>query len=819
MSDRGGSFHISRSFIGRWLPGAAAPSCRPAAGLHGSARRSSGPRSANHAWRELKTRGVLRIMVVLGFFSLVAGALAARNTAATGLAASVDPLVGTGSGPGGTINLFPGPTLPFGMVQLSPDTESRGYGYHYDQGTIQGFSMTHMSGVGCPNEGDVFFTATTGPVLTGVSDFQSPYSHSQEAATPGYYRVALSRWDVNVELTATDRAGLAQFSFPAGKAANILLPISHTLNNTVGAYIQVVGDRQIDGYVVNHIFCDHPQTYKVYFAMTFDRPFSTFGAWNGNRYGGPGKISAGERTAAQTGHNQWIGAYATWPSVNHPQTITAKIAISYVDQAGAENNLKAETAGKNFSRVRRQANEKWNKALSAIEVSGGAPANRTVFYTGLYHSLLMPTIESDADGRYLGFDGKIHQVASRHLVYTNFSGWDIYRTQMPLLAMIEPQRMEDMSQSIALMYKQGGWIDRWPQLNDYTNEMAGSPQTIEVAMAWLDGLHGFDIDTAWQGMLEDATHAPPPGHFYQGEIGIDWINKLHYVPYDKIKYGSVSQLQEDAIAYASLYRLAVDLGKTDDAKALYQRALYYRNVFDPQDRFFRPRNADGQWAADFDPAQDWHGFIEGSGWQYQWLAPSDMAWLIRAVGPDLFNQRLSDFFNYPKPEVNSRYYTPYNETDLQAPFEFNFSGKPWEGQRAVRRALTENYRDTPDGIPGNDDCGEMSSWAVMSMMGIYTVDPASLAYEVVSPMFPKIVLHLKAPYAGKRFTIETSADPETTPYIQDLQLNGHSHPRNWITFKDISNGGALHFTLGSNPNHAWGAAPKDAPPSLSDGRQ
>ena len=818
MLDRGASIHICKSLIDRLLSGPAASFCCRQAEVQGPARRAHRPRFAGRTRHECEMNFVLRMMVLLGFLSLAAGAFAARNTAATGLATSVDPFVGTGSGPGGTINLFPGATLPFGMVQLSPDTESKGYGYHYDQGTIQGFSMTHMSGVGCPNEGDVFFTATTGPVLTQVSDFQSPYSHSQEAATPGYYRVVLSRWDVKVGLTATDRTGMAQFSFPAGKAANILLPISHTLNDTAAAYVRVVGDRQVDGYVVNHIFCDHPQTYKVYFAMTFDRPFSTFGTWNGNRYGGPGNIAVGDRTATQTSHNQWIGAYATWPTVNHPQTITAKIAISYVDQAGAENNLKAETAGKNFSRVRRQADKKWNKALHAIDVSGGTPANRAVFYTGLYHSLLMPTIFSDADGRYLGFDGKIHQIASGHLVYANYSGWDIYRSQMPLLAMIEPQRMEDMSQSIVLMYKQGGWVDRWPELNDYTNEMAGSPLTIEVSMAWLDGLHGFDIDTAWQGMLLDATHPPPSGRPYQGEIGIEWINKLHYVPNDKIKYGSVSQMQEDAIAYASLYRLAVDLGKVDDAKVLYQRALYYRNVFDPQDRFFRPRNSDGQWVENFDPAQDWHGFIEGSGWQYQWLAPSDMAWLIQAVGPDLFNRRLSNFFNYKKPGVNGQYYTPYNETDLQAPFEFNFSGKPWEGQRAVRRALTENYRDTPDGIPGNDDCGEMSSWAVMSMMGIYTVDPASLAYELVSPVFPKIVLHLQAPYSGKTFTIETSADPEATPYIQSVQLNGQAHPRNWISFQDISSGGTLHFTLGPNPNHAWGAAPKDAPPSLSDGQ-
>ncbi|MEO6965132.1 MAG: GH92 family glycosyl hydrolase [Acidobacteriaceae bacterium] len=761
---------------------------------------------------------ILPVILLAVFLSTVTGGLTAQNTGATGLSASVNPLIGTSRGPGDGNNLFPGATLPFGMVQLSPDTESKGYGYHYYQDTIQGFSITHMSGPGCPNEGDVFFTGTTGPVTTQVSDFQSPYSHAQESAAPGYYQVKLLRWGVNAELTATDRTGIAEFSFPAGKPANILVPISRTLNHTVAAYVRVVSDHQIDGYVVNQLFCGKKQPYKVYFVMTFSRPFSSFGTWNGDNYGGPGKLAAGNRTAKQTDHNQWIGAYATWPAAPHGQTITAKIAISYVDAAGAENNLKTEAAGKSFSDVRKAANKTWNKALNVVDVTGGTPDRRTVFYTALYHSLIMPTIFNDADGRYVGFDQKIHQVASGHSIYNNYSGWDIYRSEMPLLALIEPKRMEDMAQSIVLMYQQGGWIGRWPEANYYTNVMAGSPLTVSVTTAWLDGLHGFDIDNAWKGMLLDATRAPPPGRPYVGEEGMEWINKVHYVPNDKIRYGSVSQIQEDAIAYASLYRLAVKLGKTDDAKMLYQRALYYRNVFNPQDHFFRPRNADGQWVGDFDPSAKGHsdsGFIEGSGWHYQWLAPSDLAWLIKAVGPGLFNRRLTNFFNYPKPGWYPQYYNPYNETDLEAPFEFNFSGKPWESQRVVRRILKENYTNTPDGIPGNDDCGEMSSWAVMSMMGIYSVDPASLAYELVSPLFSKVVVHLKAPYSGKAFTIETTSNPDAAPYIQSVKLNGNDQQHNWITYQDMTNGGTLHFVLGSNPNQAWGSAPQDAPPSLS----
>ncbi len=501
----------------------------------------------------------------------------AQTPPTQGPAASVNPLIGTSDGPGDGINLFPGATTPFGMVQLSPDTEDHGFGYHYGQDFIHGFSMTHMSGPGCANEGDVFFTATTGPVLTRIDDIRSPYSHTLEKATPGYYQVQLLGWDIDARLSATDHTGIAQFTFPAGKPANILVPISHTLNNTTATQIRVVGDRQIEGFVEDHAFCGNRQTYKVYFVMTFDRPFSSFGTWNGPTYAGPATLTADSRSAEQSTHEASTGAYATWAPSAQPQTVTAKIAISYVDPHGAENNLKAEAAGKSFSQIRDEAEEAWNRELGVIDVSGGSAVRRTVFYTALYHSLMMPTIFNDADGRYLGFDGKIHQVAPGHHIYANYSGWDIYRSEIPLMAMIQPRRMEDMAQSIVLMYQQGGWIDRWPQFNLYTNVMAGSPLTVALATAWLDGLHGFDMNAAWEGMLKDATEAPPPGHPYVGEQGIEWINKIHYVPDDKVGYGSVSQLQEDAIAYASLYQLAKALGKTDDAKTLYDRALYYRN--------------------------------------------------------------------------------------------------------------------------------------------------------------------------------------------------------------------------------------------------
>jgi predicted alpha-1,2-mannosidase len=758
-------------------------------------------------------RTVPALFVLLTFLLCTAHA---QSPSADGPASSVNTLIGTGGDPEDGGNLFPGAAAPFGMVQLSPDTENHGWGYHYVQKLIKGFSMTHLSGVGCANQGDIFFVPTTGPVVTQFMDFQSPFSHEKETAKPGYYQVQLLQWAINAELSATVHTGVARFTFPAGKSANILLPLSHTLNHTAAASVRVVDDHRIEGYVENHAFCNMKPTYKVYFVMTFSRPFSSFGTWTGDEYAGPGKVVEGSRSAEQTGDQQWVGAYASWKPTQQKQTITAKIGISYVDVAGAEKNLQAEAEGKDFDTIRREAEVTWNRELSVIDVSGGTPAERTVFYTALYHSLLMPSIFSDADGRYLGFDRQIHTTAEGHPVYANFSGWDIYRSEIPLLAMIAPRRMQDMAQSIVLMYKQGGWIDRWPQINLYTNDMVGSPLSIAIATAWLDGIHDFDINTAWEGMLKDATQAPPPGQPYEGEDGVEWINKVHYLPSDKVTYGSVAKTLEYANAYASLYRLAVALGKTDDAKMLYERALSYRNLFDPEERFFRRRNADGSWVPDFNPAQDNHGFVEGTAWHYQSFAPSDLSWLVTAIGRDRFNQRMSEFFDYSHPGWYAQYYNSYNETDMQAPFVFNFSGQPWKTQSVVRRVLKENYSDAPDGIPGNDDGGAMSSWAVLSMMGIYSVDPASLAYELVAPTFSKVVIHLQAPYAGSTFTVTTSVHPEANPYIQAVTLNGRKHTRNWISFQDISAGGTLHYALDSKPDLAWGSAVESAPPSLSD---
>lgn len=728
----------------------------------------------------------------------------------------VQPLIGTGTGPGGSINLFPGPSMPFGMVQLSPNTEVSGYGYHSYDPNILGFSMTHMSGPGCNNDGDIFFTATTGAVHTRIANFESPYSHAHETARAGYYRVDLPRWGIQAALTATTRCGAAKFTFPAGRRANVLVPISETLNYTHAAHVQIRGNREITGYDVNHCFCGNSQTYKIYFVMKFSQPFAAFGTWAGKHSGmkGSGILKPRSTAATQVNHHQWIGAYVSWPAKNVQRVITVKIGISYVSLAGAENNLSTEAGHKSFTTLRRAAFADWNRALSVITVHGSSRAEKTIFYTSLYHSLLMPNTYSDANGEYRGFDGRIHRMPAGHIDYADYSGWDIYRSEMPLLALIAPQRMADMCQSIVLMYQQGGWIDRWPQVNHYTNVMCGSPLTTVMCTAWDDGLHGFDMRAAWRGMYKDATMAPPPGRPYQGESNIGWINKLHFDPDNYEGYGSVSQIQEDCIAYAAMYHLAKRLDKPGARKLFYKRALYFQNVFDHQDHFFRPRLSNGRWKRPFSPMDAWPSFIEGSGWHYQWLAPCDMAWLVKAVGTGRFNRRLERFFSYKQPGWMNQYYNPYNEPDLEAPFEFDFSGKPWLTQAVVRKVLRQNYTLSFNGVPGNDDCGEMSSWAVMTMMGLYAMDPAQPVYEISSPLFRKITIHLQHPYSGRRIVIRTGAHPLRTPYIRALVINGKRWPKVYVPQKMLVKGAALKFKLSKMPNRHWGAAPADAPPSI-----
>jgi predicted alpha-1,2-mannosidase len=719
------------------------------------------------------------------------------------LASWVDPMIGTTAGG----NVYPGAVAPFGMVQFSPDTRGTGIGYDYGNRIIQGFSLTHMSGVGCDDFGDVFLTPTVGDLKTTADDYQSPYSHRHETAAPGYYRAVLAKPNVTVELTASTHAGMARFRFPAGQAANLLVPIGRTLTYTKAARIQVVGDREIEGQVSSQSFCGAGQFSTVYFVLQLDQPFASCGTFSG------AAINAGGRRIAQVEKQPVVGAYVRFPGTAS-RVVTARIGISFVDAAGARRNLDAEIAGKSFDAVRRETATAWERNLHAVNVAGGTDDQRTVFYTALYHCLLMPNVFSDVDGRYIGFDDKIHAKPRGHEAYANYSGWDIYRNEAALLALVAPDRMQDMCQSIVDMYAQGGWIDRWPQANTYTNVMCGSPLTSFIATAWNAGLHGFDMKTAYEGMFKDATQPAPGGKPYAGESNITWMDKVGYIPDDKEGYGSVSQTEEDCSAYAALASVARSLGKTADAALLLKRALNYRNLFDAETKFLRPRNADGSWQGPFMPTQE-HGYVEGTAWHYRFLAPQDVAGLIRLFGgDDAFDAQLDTFFAYPQPGWSPQFYNPYNETDLQAPFLYDYSGAPWKTQAQVRKLLREVYKTTPDGIPGNDDCGTMSAWCVFSMLGLYPTDPARPVFELCSPIFSRATI---APLAGngKPFSIVAPDSSAANAYIQSVHIGKNAVTAPCVRRADLVAGGKLTVTLGAAPNKTWGASAAQRPPSLS----
>ncbi|MCA1595829.1 MAG: glycoside hydrolase family 92 protein, partial [Chloroflexi bacterium] len=345
--------------------------------------------------------------------------------------------------------------------------------------------------------------------------------------------------------------------------------------------------------------------------------------------------------------------------------------------------------------------------------------------------------------------------------------------------------------------------DRWPQNNTYTNVMCGSPLTTALVTTWNAGLHHFDLQSVYPGMWKDGTEAPPPGKPYGGEAGIDWLNRIGYVPNDKVDYGAVSQTEEDCIAYSALANLARELGKPADAATMTTRALDFKRLFDPTTGFMRPRNADGSWQAPFDPTQQ-NGYVEGTAWEYLWLAPQDVSGLIRLIGgDDAFNAKLDQFFQ-------GGHYDPYNEPDLQAPFLYDYSGAPWKSQEQVRKVLASVYHTTPNGIPGNDDCGTMSSWFIFASMGFYPVDPGVPAFEMVNPLWTRVTIHLPSPHPGRTFVVAGGGGA----YVNGASLNGKTLPGPWFSEAAMLSGGSLLVRSVAAPDKSWGAAPANRPPSL-----
>ncbi len=788
----------------------------------------------------------------------LAGLWAAPGGAAADPAAHVDVFAGTRPGPrtfGGGHN-YPGAALPFGMVQWSPDTTPaapHSGGYDHRDHHISGFSLTHLSGAGCAVYGDFPFLPTTealttspapapGPGLAG--QFQPGFSHASESGSPGSYAVELQPQrggPIGVALTATTRTGFGRFTFPRSPHASVLIDAGGSAQPDDEAAVRVDAAKgEITGSASSGLFCGQRPRYRVYFAARFGRAFAGSGTWTA------GELEPGSEAAADTqappGNPKVTaraGAYATFDT-RHDRTVTVRVGVSFVSVAGARAALRTESEGYGFGALRAAARQHWDQALGRVRVSGGTPRQTRTFYTALYHALLAPRTFDDVGGDYIGMDGAVHQARGR-TQYADFSGWDVYRTEIELLALIEPRRASDMVQSLVADAEQSGCLPRWPYANGQSMTMVGDSADPLIAGAAAFGADRFDRAAALAAMLRGST-APceSPNGDYLERQGLASYLKLGWVPFDEdIKqrnansiygspsavWGSAATTLEYAIDDFSIAQFAARSGVGANA-ATYSRfigrAANWRNLWNPASGTVEPRYAGGAFPDPYDTLGG-SGFVEGNAAQYSWMVPQDPAGLFRRMGgPTKAAARLDNFLrvlNGGAGGTHTDHALLGDEPTLETPWLYDWLRRPWKTQAAVRRAL-RLYSPAPAGWPGNDDLGTLSAWYVFGALGIYPAQPGTGTLALASPLFGRAEVRLAD---GKRLLIlapGTSGHgpapaPAAAPYVAHLDLDGHPHARPWLTYCEIAAGGTLGFELVAHPTR-WGQNGQ-LPPSYGPG--
>ncbi|MFJ3192363.1 GH92 family glycosyl hydrolase [Streptomyces griseoviridis] len=731
----------------------------------------------------------------------------------------VNPFIGTQN----EGNTYPGAAVPFGMVQFSPDT-GHNTGYDYAQDHIRGFSLVHLSGVGCGLGGDLPVLPTTGEVTrTDNAAYAAGFGHDDESASPGYYRVGLAT-GIEAELTATARTGVQRYTFPATDKANVLLNAAQSLHSGVSAKVEVLDSRTVRTAITGRGFCQDTEPYTVYTVTRFDRPFTAHGTWDG------ATVTAGARSG--TG-----GAYVRFDTTKD-RTVEATTALSYVDAHGAAVNLRAE-GGRSFDSVRDRARRSWEDRLDDVRATGGGDSLRRTFYSSLYRSFLAPNIGSDADGRYTGWDQRIHR-AKGFTYYQNWSLWDTYRTQSQLLSLLAPREARDMAVSVIRISEESGWLPKWGYGTVETNIMTGDPVTPFLTNAYQQGLlHGYE-DRAYRALKRNADGVPPADSPAVGrEANREYLadgyapyvkGRPHAKPGDSDYDHGASATLEYALSDAMLARMARDLGHGADAERYAARAQNYRSVFDPTTGFFRARDASGAFTGPADPARS-EGFHEGTSWQYQWLVPQDLPGMIDLIGGrQAANDRLDAFFAYdrlladpagtarevwvngPYDYYNADKYNPQNEPDLIAPYTYLSTGQPWKTTDVVHAALTL-FTDTPTGMTGNDDLGTMSAWNVLSSLGIFPVQPGDAVWGLSTPVFDRVDLTLdRRYYPHGALTITARGTSATDRYVQSARADGAALDRTYLTTDALRSLHRLDFTVGPRPSE-WGTSHPAAPPA------
>jgi predicted alpha-1,2-mannosidase len=723
----------------------------------------------------------------------------------------VDTLIGTGTGGEtvGEINNFPGASVPFGMVQYSPDTTNNYAGYSYDNPRSTGFSMTHAS-VGCAAFGDISMLPTTTPISSQPWKAWERIAHDDtEQGVPGYYAVRFPGTGVTAELSATTRTGIGRFSYPHnGRAALFHVRSGASLAGNSRATIEIGEDNTtITGWATSGGFCGKKNTYTVYFAMKFSQPFTSYGSWDGYT------VDVGARSA----HSRYTGGYVEFPAGS---VLEVRTAISYLSIDGARANLAAE-GGASFDQVRAAASSEWNAALSHIAVAGRDGNDVEVFYTSLYRTLLHPNTFNDTDGRYIGFDGFIHTVAKGHTQYANFSDWDTYRGLAALHGLLFPEQASDMAQSLVNDAEQSGSYPRWALANSATAEMSGDSVVPLIVNLYAFGAKDFDVKTALHYMVKAATEGGVGLDGYVERPGIATYLQLGYAPQTAEFGPGASITLEWSVDDFVISRFADSLGDTATAAEYQYRAQYWQNLFNPTTRYISPRSPTGF----FRPGPGFvesrsgfgqDGFDEGNAEQYVWWVPQNVAGLVTALGGrKAVADRLDRFTKELNVGPNEPYLWAGNEPGFGVPWLYNYVGQPWKTQHTVDR-VRGLFGPTPDGEPGNDDLGALSSWYVWAALGLYPTTPGTGILTVNAPLFDRVVIALPGGQSI-RISAPGASGPHKLKYIDGLSIDGQATDRTYLPESIIRTGGDLTFSLGAYPNKVWGTAESSAPPSFGVG--
>ncbi|MBS4013444.1 MAG: GH92 family glycosyl hydrolase [Bacteroidetes bacterium] len=709
----------------------------------------------------------------------------------------VNPFIGTDAHG----HTYPGAAMPFGMVQLSPDTRLGGWdgasGYHYSDSVIYGFTHTALNGTGVGDYGDILLMPCIGEAALINTDYLSPFQKKNEKAIAGYYSVFLDKPGVLAELTTTTRVGYHRYTFPQSSEANIIIDLEHR-DKVTDSWIEFVSETEIRGMRRSSNWANDM---VWYFHMEFSKPFVRKGVALNNQ------LLHGENFTRGTNVKAFVGF-----ETQHNEQVEVKVSLSAVDSEGAIKNLKAEIPDWGFDEVKQNAFNAWNDELSKIIVTGNSDDPKTVFYSALYHAFLQPNTFMDVDNRYRGIDKNIHS-ANGFTNYTVFSLWDTYRTWHPLMTIIEQKRTNDFVRVMLDMYEKGGLLPIWELAANETYCMIGNHSISVIADAFIKGVDDFDNEKALEAMIHSATRE----HY-----GLGAYQKYGHIPGDK-EHESISKTLEYAYNDWCIAVMAKEMGYDEIYREYIKRAQYYKNIFDPESGFMRPR-LNGGWLTPFDPTKvDWH-FTEANSWQYSFYVPHDITGFYTLYGgKDILAAKIDELFDTDA-KITGRdmkditgligQYAHGNEPSHHMAYLYNFLNQPWKTQKRVRYIMDELYTNNPDGISGNEDCGQMSAWLIMSAMGFYPVTPGSPEYIIGTPWFPEMEIFLEN---GNIFKITANNVSKKNFYIQSATLNGTDYTKSYLSHRDIMSGGHLHFEMGSKPNIKWGSGDNDVPVSyISD---